>query len=149
MKLKMKESIRVEKGNSLADIEKITDESDQRHVGTRVPTIMLQPPDVRGLDVRVGEERSAVLGCAYIVKRNEIGVAETAADTGRLKEPLIVSRAVGHVENDFPPQEPVEGKPTTMRPIEPQLIAQLVPFVKRVWAVTIHQVTLINSQKLR
>jgi hypothetical protein len=119
MKLKMEESIGVEKSNSLADIEEIADESGQRHVGTLVPLIVLQPPDVRGPDVSVGEERSAVLGGTDIVKRNEIGVVEAAADTGHMKQPLVVSRAIGPVNNDLPTQKPIEGEPTAMWPVKP------------------------------
>jgi hypothetical protein len=39
-KLKMKEPICVEISNSLAGIEKITEKTDQRHVGSLVLTIM-------------------------------------------------------------------------------------------------------------
>jgi hypothetical protein len=53
------------------------------------------------------------------------------------------------VENDFPPQAPVEGEPTSVRPVEPQLLAQLVPLVKRVGSVTTHQAPLFGPKKTR
>jgi hypothetical protein len=86
----MEESVRVETSNGLADIEKVTDEADQRHIGIVVPTTMQQAAEVGGLKIRVSEKRPAVLGGAHVVKRNEIGVAETAADTGHLQKALIV-----------------------------------------------------------
>src|SRR5262245_60364140 len=121
MQLKMHVSVRMDECDSLADVEKIADESGKRYTAGFVFTVKLQPPDVRSLDVWLREERLAILGCAQVVQRNKIRVAKPGPQLGHLKKPLVVIRAVRKVDNDFPSQGSVEGKPPAMWPIEPQL----------------------------
>jgi hypothetical protein len=142
----MEEPVRMEESDGLAHVEKVANESGQRHVGGLALTITLQPPDIRGLDVRLREERLAILACAQVVKGNQVGVAKPGPNLGPLKKPLIVIRAVGKIDNDFPPQDPVEGEPTAMWPIEPQLIAQVVPLFKWNGAIELHEAPLPSAK---
>src|SRR4051794_39786209 len=73
--LKMEVSVRMDECDSLAHVEEIADQSGQRHVVGFVLTVQSQPPGVRSLDVRLREERLAILGCAQVVQRNKVGVA--------------------------------------------------------------------------
>ena len=130
MHLEMKKTVRMEKSDSLACVPKVADQSGKRHAG-RFVLFIVQPSGLGGFDVRLREEWPAVSGCTQVVNRNEIGVAKPGPNLSPLKKPVIVLWTVGTIDDDFPPQRLVEGEPTAMWAIEPQLIAQFVPFSKR------------------
>lgn len=140
----MKKTIHMEKGDSLACVQKVTDESGKRHVGfvLAIP----QPLDVRGLNVRLREERPAISSSAQVIQRNEVGVAKPGPNLSPLKKPVIVIWMVGKIDDDFPPQDPVESEPTAMWPTGPQLTAQIVPLSK--WTVRFHGCILATIKAL-
>src|SRR5947209_3673396 len=142
----MEVAVRMDKCDSLAHVEKIADEARERHAVGIVLTLKLQPPDVSALDVRLREKRPAILGCAQVIKRNKVGVAKLGSNLGHLKKPRLVIWVVRTIDNDFSSQDPVEGEPSAMWPIEPQLIAQVVPLLKWNGVVKLHEASSPSSK---
>jgi hypothetical protein len=62
MYLEMEVSVCMDECDSLAHVEQTADESGQRHVVGFVLILKPQLPHVRGLDVRLREERLAIFG---------------------------------------------------------------------------------------
>lgn len=126
-KFQMEKPIRMQVGNSLADVQKIADKSREGDISR---TVSQQASQIGTREKWLREERFAFRSHAQIVNGDKIGVAKTSPLLSGLKKPLIVTRAIRLIDNNIPFQDPVKSKPTTMRPIDPQLILQLVPLLK-------------------
>jgi hypothetical protein len=83
-------------------IKKIIQEKKYREVGFR-------------------EVRFSLRCYAKIEDWNEIGVPQASAKFGPGNEAAIIIWAVGYIQDNFPAQYAIVGKPTTMRSVEPQL----------------------------
>jgi hypothetical protein len=73
-------------------------------------------------------------------------MTKPSPNLGDLKKPRIVIRAVRQIDNDFPSQDSVEGKPSAMWPIEPQLFAQVIPTLKWNGVIELHEAPLPSAK---